>query len=117
MKLLLIKAALAALVASMSLTASAAVVQTYGSGSAVTAATNVANFETNLTASNTWSEGGMNFSSPFDTPNNPCGYAGCSGYPGFAGFSGNFQYSMGQGAYISIQSASGSFSAIEFAAG
>ncbi|MDP1653995.1 MAG: PEP-CTERM sorting domain-containing protein [Rhodocyclaceae bacterium] len=99
--------------------AGAAVVQTFGSGSAVSTITNSADFELNLTLSTPYSEGGMVFTYNGSANNNGCGYAGCTFHPGFfPGFSGNYMYSVGTNTFISITMGNGSdFSAIEFAAG
>jgi hypothetical protein len=77
--------------------AAATVVQTFGSGSAVSVVQATADFEsTNALFDNPYVEGGMSFSrTNLSLNNNSCGFAGanCSGNPaGFAGFSGNFMY-------------------------
>lgn len=99
--------------------AGASVVQTFGSGSAVSTITNSADFELNTTLSTPYSEGGMVFAYNGSTNNNGCGYAGCTYHSGFfPGFSGNYMYSVGLDTFISIRMGNGSdFSAIEFAAG
>lgn len=99
--------------------AGAAVIQTFGSGSAVSTVTNSALFELNTTLSTPYSEGGMVFTYNGSNDNNGCGYAGCNYHPGFfPGFSGNYMYSVGTDTYISISMGDGSdFYAIEFAAG
>lgn len=99
--------------------AGAAVVQTFGSGSAVSTVTNSAFFELNTTLSTPYSEGGMVFTYNGSANNNGCGYSGCAFHGGFyPGFSANYMYSVGTDTFISITTGNGSdFSAIEFAAG
>jgi|APLak6261659701_1056019.scaffolds.fasta_scaffold06207_1 hypothetical protein len=99
--------------------AGANVIQTFGSGSAVSTVTNSAFFELNTTLSTPYSEGGMVFTYNGTDDNNGCGYAGCTSHSGFfPGFSGNYMYSVGTDTYISISMGDGSdFYAIEFAAG
>lgn len=99
--------------------AGAAVVQTFGSGSAVSTVTNAAFFELNTDLSSPYSEGGMVFTYNGSPDNNGCGYAGCTDHSGFfPGFSGNYIYSVGTNTFISIKTGGGTdFFAIEFAAG
>jgi hypothetical protein len=112
---LLVSAALLAFASSVG----AAVIQTFGTGSAVSTVTNSADFELNLNLSTPYSEGGMVFTYNGSSDNNGCGYAGCTFHSGFyPGFSGNYMYSVGTDTFISITMGNGSdFSAIEFAAG
>lgn len=99
--------------------AGAAVVQTFGSGSAVSTITNSADFELNTSLSTPYSEGGMVFTYNGSSNNNGCGFAGCTGHTGFfPGFSGNYMYSVGTDTFITISMDSGAdFYAVEFAAG
>ena len=119
MKNALLKVVFAGLVAAGAASASAAVVQTFGSGSAVTTVTNAADFELNTGMVTPYTEGGMVFTYNGSNNNNGCGYGGCTGHNGFfPGFSGNYMYSVGTGTFITIKMSDGSdFSAIEFAAG
>lgn len=98
----------------------AAVVQTTGSGSAVSIIEGSADFEdTAALFDNPYLEGGMSFSRTgltFD--NNSCGFAGCSGNLGFTGFSGNYMYGVGIGGAFTIESTGGNlFRGLEFVPG
>lgn len=102
--------------------ASAAPTQTLGTGSAVTTPTHSAFFELNTQVVNDYTEGGLKFVATGSDNNNGCGFAGipsCVNHRGFfPGFAGNFMYTSGEGAYVSISMADGSdMTAIEFAAG
>lgn len=100
----------------------AAPTQTFGPGSAVTAPTHSAFFELNTQVVNDYTEGGLKFVATGSDNNNGCGFAGipaCANHRGFfPGFEGNFMYTSGDAAYVSISMADGSdMTAIEFAAG
>jgi hypothetical protein len=98
----------------------AAVIQTVGSGSAVTTVDALANFENvNALNANPYLEGGLSFSRTGLTfNNNSCGYAGCSWHLGFAGFSGNYMYGTGTDGYFTISTTGTSkFSGLEFVVG
>lgn len=87
-------------------TAAANVIQTTGSGSAVTTINASADFE-NVGAlnGNPYEEGGLSFSrSGLSFNNNGCDYAGCNGHLGFNGFSGNYMYGTGNNGSFSISS-------------
>lgn len=104
------------------LNSGAAVVQTLGAGSAVTAAQFSADFTANTTLANPYSEGGLVFShTGFADDNGGCGYAGvdCEANPGEGysqAFDGNYFATAGQNAYVRIGSGDVVLSAIEFAA-
>ena len=101
---------------------SAGVVQTLGTGSAVSFVQFSADFTANTTLANNYSEGGLLFShTGFANDNGGCGYAGvnCEANPGEGysqAFSGNYFATAGTNAYISISSGTTRLTAIEFAA-
>jgi hypothetical protein len=101
--------------------ANAVVVQTLGSGSAVTTVNASADFESGSATSYPYSEGGIDFSVTNLGSSNPCGFAGCPTHAGFfPGFSGNYLYANGSGlgGYWNISATSSDvFSALEFVAG
>lgn len=113
-----------AMVAAMAVTtsaASAAIVQTIGSGSAVTTADTSAAFEDAASLGVTYSEGGMTFARVgISTNNNGCGFAGCASSFAAFGFVGNYFYGADDGnafpeSYIQIDVNGGqNLSAIEF---
>lgn len=119
MKHKLSRCTLACLLAASAASAGAAVVQSTGTGSAVLQVTNSVNFTANNSMLSNYVEDGMRLASTGSTNNNGCGYAGCSYHVGFyPGFSGNYMYTVGQNAYVSMRMADNSdFFAIEFAAG
>lgn len=98
--------------------AHAALVQTTGSGSAVTAATATADFETAASLGASYTEGGLTFTRVgITTNNNGCGYAGCTYAFQSVGFVGNYFYGATTGSgdhYVQIDANSGDLSAIEF---
>jgi len=101
--------------------ASAAVIATLGSGTAVKTVTNAAHFELNTAMASGYVEDGLLFSYTGSANNNGCGYAGVNCYDAPAdlspAFSGNYMASSGNNAYISIRLASGlDFYKVEFAA-
>lgn len=97
--------------------AHAAVIQSTGSGSAVSTADAVAHFE-NMAAlnGNPYVENGIIFSrTGLSFNNNGCGYAGC---PGGFPFTGNYMYGAGQGGYFQITAQPGQFfQGLEFLVG
>jgi hypothetical protein len=103
--------------------ASAAVIQTFGAGSAVKTVTNRADFEGNTSVANNYVEDGLRFSFVGAGNNDGCGYAGqdCGLDPALdygAGFSGNYIATGGKPSYISIRKDDGGdFYRLEFAAG
>jgi hypothetical protein len=103
--------------------AAAAVVQTFGTGSAVKTVTNAAHFELNTGVANDYVEDGLKFSFVGSADNDGCGYAGqdCGLVPALdygSGFAGNYMATTGKPSYISISEADGSdFYRIEFVAG
>lgn len=117
-----INSLLALALSAASLTATAGVVQSFGTGSALQyPAQYVADFEGNTALSNNYSEGGLLFSYVGSNDNGGCGFAGvnCEANPGdnfSAAFSGNYMGSDGFGSYISIKSTLRDLTAIEFAA-
>lgn len=101
----------------------AAVVQTFGFGSAVAVAQFSADFSANTALASPYAEGGLVFShTGFDNDNGGCGYAGAlcvdleAGETYSQAFSGNYFATVGHNAYLSIASAGAALSAIEFAA-
>lgn len=109
----------ALVVALGTLGASAAVIQTTGTGSAVTAVNGSAAFESTAALyDNPYSEGGMLFSrTGLSFDNNSCGYAGCAGHSGFIGFSGNYMYGVGSGYFIITAGTGTLFRGLEFVTG
>jgi hypothetical protein len=99
---------------------SAATIQTFGSGSAVTSIDATANFESNASLfSNPYTENGLVFTRVGLTlNNNGCGFAGCGGAATFPGTSGNYFYgsTTSSGGYIEIDTAL-TFTALEFVFG
>ncbi|KPF47560.1 hypothetical protein IP87_16930 [beta proteobacterium AAP121] len=105
------------------LSSGAAVVQTLGIGSAVTAVQFSADFSANTTLASPYSEGGLVFShTGFADDNGGCGYAGefCvdlgAGEKYSEAFDGNYFATAGQNAYLRISSGDTALTAIEFAA-
>ena len=96
--------------------ATAAVIQSYGSGSAVTRVDASADFEDPASLGTAFSENGLSFSrTSLSTNNNNCGFAGCSRF--FPTFSGNYLYGYGDG-YLTIEAAQDRiFEGLEFAFG
>lgn len=113
------------LAALLALPATAAVVQTTGTGSATPGATHLtyaADFETNTNLDSPWSEGGLLFShTGLANDNGGCGYAGGNCVDLGAGesysqsFSGNYFATAGMNAYLSIRSTGTQLNGIEFA--
>ena len=104
------------------MTASAAVVQTFGTGSSVKTVTNSASFAGNTALSNNYVENGLLFSFTGSAANNNCGYAGIDCYDDpselSSSFEGNYMATAGMGAYLSVARADGAdIQGIEFAAG
>ncbi len=102
--------------------AGAAVLQTFGAGTAVGVTTNAAHFELNMALANDWVEDGLLFHASGYGANNGCGYAGVDCYDTVSdlspAFSGNYFATSGMNAYISVRRADGAdFYRIEFAAG
>lgn len=99
--------------------ASAAVIQTTGTGSAVAVVNGSAAFESTAALyDNPYSEGGMLFSrTGLSFNNNGCGYAGCYYNSGFAGFSGNYMYGVGSGYFIIAAGTGTLFRGLEFVTG
>jgi hypothetical protein len=97
----------------------AAIVQTVGAGSAVTAVQASAFFESALALNgNPYLEGTMSFSrTNLSFNNNGCGFAGCLGHQGFQGFSGNYMYGVGTGTFEISTVGSAKFIGIEFMVG
>lgn len=74
-------------------TASATIIQTFGSGSAVSTVNASADFEDAASLGVTYSEGGMTFTRVgISTNNNSCGFAGCTSNFAAYGFVGNYFY-------------------------
>lgn len=104
------------------MSAQAAVIQSFGVGSAVKTVTNFANFDANKALANSYVENGLLFKFTGSAKNNNCGYAGVNCYddpselsPAFAG---NYMATAGTNAYLSVKKSDGSdFYRIEFAAG
>lgn len=122
MKKVFLKAVLCAAVAAASASSSAAVIATFGTGSAVKMVTNSANFTANTTLKNNYIEDGLLFSFSGTGNNSGCGYEGfnCYDYPSdlSPAFDGNYMSTNGTDAYISVKKADLSdFYRIEFAAG
>lgn len=104
------------------MTASAAVVQTFGSGSSVKTVTNTATFTGNTALANNYVENGLLFSFTGSANNNNCGYAGFDCYDDpselSSSFEGNYMATAGNNAYLSVRKADGSdIQGIEFSAG
>ena len=104
------------------MTASAAVVQTFGSGSSVKTVTNSANFAGNTALANNYVENGLVFSFTGSANNSGCGYAGINCYDDpselSSSFEGNYMSTSGEGAYLKVARADGAdIQGIEFAAG
>lgn len=102
--------------------ASAAVIATFGQGSAVWNTAYSARFDGNTTLSNQYREGGLLFSYTGSGNNNGCGYAGIDCYDDPSelspAFDGNYMATAGSNAYISIRRGDGlDFHSVEFAAG
>ena len=100
--------------------ATAAIVLTTGTGSAVSTVDSSANFvPVNSLTDDPYVEGGISFSRTNLTfNNNGCGYAGCASHIGFTGFSGNYMYGTGVDGYFDIKSSgSNIFSGLEFVIG
>jgi hypothetical protein len=102
----------------------AGVVQTYGSGSAVTTVNHSAGFEGNTSVAANYSEGGLDFTDSSNSGNGGCGYAytNCVVDPTdptdvfSLAFSGNYFAADGTNARLSIRSQGAEdLSAIEFA--
>lgn len=93
-------------------TAHAAVIQSVGSGSAVSHADAVANFESIAADNLHYVENGIAFSR-IGLSTNPCGYAGCSS--DFYSYSGNYMYgARNPGGYFQIEATPGkSFQGLE----
>jgi hypothetical protein len=111
-------AILAALALFLATAAQAQVVQTSGSGSAVSSVEGSASFESYLAlVANPYVEGGMSFTrTNLSFDNNGCGYAGCS--DAFPGFSGNYEYGTGNNGYFSMYADGGAtFHGLEFILG
>lgn len=122
MKSIILKLALAGIAAAATGAAPAAVIQTFGYGSAVGTVTNTANFDANTSLSNNYVENGLLFSYTGEDENNYCGYAGIDCYDAPSDlspyFDGNFMMTAGTNAYISIKKNNGSdFYGVEMAAG
>lgn len=106
------------------LPAQSAIIQSIGSGSAVTRIDASADFESiaSLTAA-PYVENGLVFSRVNLTDNNNgCGFAGCTSAKGLAHFSGNFLFGSGYpgrpgDAYLSISSGADTFTGLEFIVG
>ncbi len=96
--------------------ASAAVVQTYGAGSAVGTADLSADFESFSAQGSTYTEDTLTFERvSLSTNNNGCGFAGCVGW--FPNTSGNYFYGAGSG-HLAISAAAGDvLSGLEFTFG
>lgn len=100
--------------------ADAQVVQSVGSGSAVSTVDASADFEsTSALYGNPYLENGISFTrTNLSFNNNGCGYAGCASHLGFAGFSGNYMYGTGTGGFFSMFAGGGQlFSGLEFMVG
>lgn len=109
--------------AGTALNATAAVIQTFGSGSAVTTVEATADFESLTSLGSTYSEGGMTFNRVnYSLNNNSCGFAGCSGSFHPVGFIGNYFYgntiTSNQPSYIQILAdGNAQFTGLEFITG
>lgn len=102
--------------------APAAVIQSFGAGSAVRTVTNSAHFDANTTLANNYAEGGLLFAYFGSANNSGCGYAGVNCYDDpselSSSFAGNYMSTNGNNAYLSVKKNDGSdFYRIEFAAG
>lgn len=98
----------------------ATVIQTTGSGSAVTTVDGIADFETNASLfDNPYSEGSMLFSrTNLSFNNNGCGFDGCQFHFAPQGFVGNYMYGTGTGGFFEIAAEGGNeFFGLEFTAG
>jgi hypothetical protein len=97
---------------------SAAVIQTFGTGSAVSVVEASAEFEDIASLGVSYTEDGIDFTRVnISTDNNGCGFAGCVGQAGLYLFTGNYFYGSGQG-YISIEATGGNFfTGLEFMSG
>ena len=98
---------------------SAAVIQTFGAGSAVSSADGSADFESaSALSGNPYVEGGLSVSrTGLSFDNNGCGYAGCGYHGGFyPGFTGNYMYGVGDG-YFQIASTIGTLEGLELRIG
>jgi hypothetical protein len=122
MKNVLIKMILSAAAAAAASGANAAVIQSFGDGSAVKTVTNSASFQANMLLLNDYVEDGLLFHYVGTGNNNMCGYEGydCYDFPTdlSPAFSGNYMATGGTNSYISVRKANGAdFYRIEFAAG
>lgn len=103
----------------LSNTANAGLIQTFGTGTAVTTVDAAADFESSAALfDNPYFEDGLSFSRTGITfDNNSCGFAGCS--DSFSYYNGNYMYGTGDSAsYFSMFSPNGeSFFGLEFQAG
>ena len=122
MKKLLLSTCIAAVTLGAANLASASVLQTFGSGSAVVNASHSADFELNATLANNYVENGLLLSYVGSDNNNNCGYAGVDCYDTpqdlSASFSGNYLATAGNNAYVSVRRADGgNLYGIEWAAG
>lgn len=100
--------------------ASATVMQSLGSGSAVSVVDASADFESTAAVSNNpYVEDGLSFlRTSLASSNNLCGFAGCTGHTGFAAFTGNFMYSTGTSSFFEIVTTGPvDFRGLEFEAG
>ena len=118
----LLKYVLAIGAATAAMGASAAVIQSFGAGSAVKTVTNSAHFDANTTLANNYVEDGLLFAYVGSANNNNCGYAGFNCYDDpselSSSFIGNYMATAGTNAYLSVKKNDGSdFYKIEFAAG
>jgi hypothetical protein len=118
----MLKVMMAAVAATAAMGASAAVIQSFGAGSAVQTVTNTAHFEANTTLANNYVEDGLRFSYFGSANNNGCGYAGTNCYDDVSelssAFAGNYMATAGTNAYLSVKKNDGSdFYKVEFAAG
>jgi hypothetical protein len=95
----------------------AAVVQSTGSGSAVTTVDATADFESQSALSGlNYQENGLAFTR-VGLSENYCGYAGCDYHSGFNGFTGNYMYGVGDGYYSMTTTGGKIFAGLEFAFG
>jgi hypothetical protein len=122
MKKTLLKSMIAVGAASAAMGASAAVIQSFGVGSAVQTVTNTAHFDANTTLANNYVEDGLLFSYVGSAKNNNCGFAGVNCYDDpselSSSFAGNYMATAGTNAYVSVKKSDGSdFYKVEFAAG
>lgn len=118
----LLKHVIAIAATTVAMGASAAVVQSFGTGSAVKTVTNSAHFDANATLANNYVEDGLLFHFAGSANNNGCGYAGTNCYDDpselSSSFSGNFMATAGTNAYVSVRKNDGSdFYMVEFSAG